>query len=396
MKPVSPDLPMLCHSRSASARNCTWKRMNICSSRIPLPGIDARIPIRSGLAAVSQTLTVAQSSFELRDRAHLLAVPMRGARGAASEQQPRRSPPGSARADQTTMTRDGSQAARSAGMSDTVDHGLPPRTRHTVAFDALYRKPPTKSLPTWSRWSATAARPRMSRRAAFERAYRKRDATTPARAAERAWLFGIARNAALDELRRRQSHRRAGGRSEDPAAPTASRGRRRRRLPTGAPPSAGLASARPGERELIALKFHAGLTNAEIARVLGISESNAGTRSTAPSPSSGRPAHDPSQPTADTMLDPAVAAELEELERALAGAPNADPVLSALVRDVRDDAPDFDGPARTALDAKVADGFGRHTGRTGGRGSCRRDRPCGLRSGSQRPSRSGWSSRPPR
>ena len=32
------------------------------------------------------------------------------------------------------------------------------------------------------------------------------------------------------------------------------------------------------ERELVALKFFAGLTNAEIADVLGVSESNAGTR----------------------------------------------------------------------------------------------------------------------
>ena len=34
----------------------------------------------------------------------------------------------------------------------------------------------------------------------------------------------------------------------------------------------------PGrERELLALKFHAGLSNGEIAQVLGVSESNAGT-----------------------------------------------------------------------------------------------------------------------
>ena len=32
------------------------------------------------------------------------------------------------------------------------------------------------------------------------------------------------------------------------------------------------------ERELVALKFFAGLSNAEIGRVLGISESNAGTK----------------------------------------------------------------------------------------------------------------------
>ena len=35
---------------------------------------------------------------------------------------------------------------------------------------------------------------------------------------------------------------------------------------------------RPRERELIALKFFAGLDNAEIAAVIGVSESNAGTK----------------------------------------------------------------------------------------------------------------------
>jgi RNA polymerase sigma-70 factor (ECF subfamily) len=34
----------------------------------------------------------------------------------------------------------------------------------------------------------------------------------------------------------------------------------------------------PRERELVALKFFAGLTNPEVARVIGISETNAGTR----------------------------------------------------------------------------------------------------------------------
>jgi RNA polymerase sigma-70 factor (ECF subfamily) len=41
---------------------------------------------------------------------------------------------------------------------------------------------------------------------------------------------------------------------------------------------AALAGLDPRDRELIALKFHAGLDNAEIAKVLGISSSNAGTR----------------------------------------------------------------------------------------------------------------------
>ena len=41
---------------------------------------------------------------------------------------------------------------------------------------------------------------------------------------------------------------------------------------------AALASLGPRERELVALKFFAGLTNPEIAGVVGISETNAGTR----------------------------------------------------------------------------------------------------------------------
>ena len=39
---------------------------------------------------------------------------------------------------------------------------------------------------------------------AFERAYRRRRTFDRHRGEERGWLFGIARNAALDELRRRR------------------------------------------------------------------------------------------------------------------------------------------------------------------------------------------------
>ena len=41
---------------------------------------------------------------------------------------------------------------------------------------------------------------------------------------------------------------------------------------------AALGRLEPRDRELIALKYHGGLTNAEIAKLLGVSESNAGTR----------------------------------------------------------------------------------------------------------------------
>ncbi len=111
---------------------------------------------------------------------------------------------------------------------------------------------------------------------AFERAFRKRSRFDPRRGSGRAWLFGIARNAALDELRRR------GRRAELAVEPVdveslaevhpAERSELRLLL------AAALAELEARERELIALKFFAGLSNAEIARVLGISESNAGTK----------------------------------------------------------------------------------------------------------------------
>lgn len=65
------------------------------------------------------------------------------------------------------------------------------------------------------------------------------------------------------------------------------------------------------------------------------------------------------QKSDDLDLDPAVAAELDALERALNGEAGADPVLADLVREVRADAPAFDGPARAALDARVDAGFPR-------------------------------------
>ena len=108
---------------------------------------------------------------------------------------------------------------------------------------------------------------------AFERAFRRRRLFNARRGSERAWLFGIARNAALDELRRR---RRTSQLLADPAdwpdPGEEAEGALRR-----AAVRAALADLTPRERELVALKFHAGLSNPDIARVLGVSESNAGT-----------------------------------------------------------------------------------------------------------------------
>ena len=69
---------------------------------------------------------------------------------------------------------------------------------------------------------------------AFERAYRRRMTFDRRRGEERAWLFGIARNAALDELRRRK---RLASLTVDPEDVSDDRGRRRRR--SGAAPHRG-------------------------------------------------------------------------------------------------------------------------------------------------------------
>jgi RNA polymerase sigma-70 factor (ECF subfamily) len=111
---------------------------------------------------------------------------------------------------------------------------------------------------------------------AFERAYRKRRRFDPNRGEPRAWIFGIARNAALDELRRRgrQTELAAEPADLDGAMVEAGAEHSERRIAL----RAALVQLAPRERELIALKFFAGLGNAEIASVVGISESNAGTR----------------------------------------------------------------------------------------------------------------------
>lgn len=111
---------------------------------------------------------------------------------------------------------------------------------------------------------------------AFERAYRKRGRFSARRGSPEAWIFGIARNAALDELRKLK--RRATLASEPAdvwaAGPDEEAERAFRREEV----RAALAALDPRDRDLVALKFAAGLSNAEIGRILGISETNVGSR----------------------------------------------------------------------------------------------------------------------
>jgi len=144
------------------------------------------------------------------------------------------------------------------------------------SFDALYRR----SFPRVYAYVASLLRDRAAAEdvtaQAFERAYRKRHGYRPVRGTQEAWLFGIARNAALDELRRRKRRASLESDPEDLAAPglddRAELALRRETV------RAALDQLSPRERDLVALKFAGGLSNAEIAQTLGLSESNAGTK----------------------------------------------------------------------------------------------------------------------
>ncbi len=166
---------------------------------------------------------------------------------------------------------------RSKGVNGTLTATAEEAPREAdVAFERLYRSSRDDVYAYVASMVRDPAAAEDVTATAFERAYRKRSRFDPRQGERRAWLFGIARNAALDELRRRGRQAELAVEPADlaavPAHESAEAGARRLAL------TAGLAALAPRERELIALKFFAGLANAEIAAVVGISESNAGTR----------------------------------------------------------------------------------------------------------------------
>jgi RNA polymerase sigma-70 factor, ECF subfamily len=109
----------------------------------------------------------------------------------------------------------------------------------------------------------------------FEKAWRARNRYRRDLSAFSTWLLVIARNVAIDHFRRRREHEplesaehvAAGPTPEDLAvrrSETEKLGRMLETLPD-------------RDRELLALKYGAGLTNRAIARLTGLTESNVGT-----------------------------------------------------------------------------------------------------------------------
>ena len=138
-------------------------------------------------------------------------------------------------------------------------------------FDRLYRD----ARDDVYAYAATLLRDRSAAEdvtaAAFERAYRKRTSFDERRGSPRAWLFGIARHAALDELRRRKRVAALPFEPPEAAEDVAELAARRQAVLTA------LSGLSARERELIALRYYAGLSNTELAAVVGVSATNAGT-----------------------------------------------------------------------------------------------------------------------
>ncbi|MEO5619020.1 MAG: sigma-70 family RNA polymerase sigma factor [Candidatus Eisenbacteria bacterium] len=111
--------------------------------------------------------------------------------------------------------------------------------------------------------------------ATFEKAWRARHRYRRDLAAFSTWLFAIARNVAVDHYRQQRSHVPLDEAEHVPGGMTPEDLAERR---SDAARLAHLLSLLPErERELMSLKYGAGLTNRAIARMTGLSESNVGT-----------------------------------------------------------------------------------------------------------------------
>src|SRR4051794_24244588 len=213
-KPESALAPRRTHICDEARKYSTSNRMYMRSLVLAEPGIEAPMPITSGCFSVSQMLIVAHSSGLLStvgasaaDAAGASAATTRAITAIArSRERTRAAYPG-------VMDR---PVGRSVGVGSVMELSTSEPT--TARFDALYRETASDLFA----YVMTLLRDRAAAEdvtaQAFERAYRGQAGFDAQRGSQRAWLFGIARNAALDELRRR---RRTASLLADPGDPAA-------------------------------------------------------------------------------------------------------------------------------------------------------------------------------
>jgi RNA polymerase sigma-70 factor (ECF subfamily) len=153
---------------------------------------------------------------------------------------------------------------------------VPVAVEDAIDWDAVYREelPRVFNFHRYRVFDRSTAEDLTS--TTFEKAWRARQRYRKDRASASTWLLSIARNVAIDHLRRRKARpevplgdqpARGGVTPEDEALRREEQGRLRVLLE----------SLPRRERELIALKYGAGATNRAIATLTGLSESNVGT-----------------------------------------------------------------------------------------------------------------------
>src|ERR1700748_2131736 len=109
---------------------------------------------------------------------------------------------------------------RSGGESKpAVEKTREARAEADLAFDRLYRSSRDDVYAYVASLLHDGPAAEEVTATAFERAYRKRGRFDPSKGEPRAWLFGIARNAALDELRRRGRQAELAAEPEDADTP---------------------------------------------------------------------------------------------------------------------------------------------------------------------------------
>ncbi|HET7617579.1 MAG TPA: sigma-70 family RNA polymerase sigma factor [Vicinamibacterales bacterium] len=162
----------------------------------------------------------------------------------------------------------------------TIEQVLPRRLAQWVAAEPDWDQVYAEQLPRVFnffryRLGDTAEAEDLTART-FEKAWRARHRYRRDLAGFATWLLTIARNVAIDHLRARQRHEPLEAASAMPA-PGHTPEQQAVRQSDAQRLAALLATLPPRERELMALKYGADMTNRAIARATGLSESNVGT-----------------------------------------------------------------------------------------------------------------------